>query len=42
MTVDSLLLPPLLDDDDDDGMDEIITPEVVRELLVDNDEDLYS
>jgi hypothetical protein len=41
--VDSLLLPPLPDDDDDDnGVDEIITPEIVQELLLDDDEDLYS
>ena len=41
ITVDSL--PPRLlsyEDDDDDGMDEIITREIVQELLLD-DEDLY-
>ena len=33
-------LPPLLDDDDE--IDESIIPEIVQELLLDNDEDLYS
>jgi hypothetical protein len=43
ITVDSLpLLPP--EPDDDDEIDEIdeITPEVIQELLLANDEDLYS
>jgi hypothetical protein len=43
ITVDSLPLPPP-EPDDDDEIDEIdeITPEVIQELLLANDEDLYS
>ena len=46
LTVDSLPpppVPPLVGvnvDDEDDG--DVITPEIVKQLLVDNDEDLYS
>jgi hypothetical protein len=44
ITVDSLPPPPPQPDDDDeiDEIDEMITPEVIQELLLNNDEDLYS
>jgi hypothetical protein len=42
--VDSMLppLPPQPDDDEVDEIDEMIIPKVVQELLLDNDEDLYT
>ena len=45
LTVDSLPPPPVpplvgVNVDEDDG--DVITPEIVQQLLVDNDEDLYS
>jgi hypothetical protein len=35
-------LPPQPDDDEVDEIDEMIIPKVVQELLLDNDEDLYT
>jgi hypothetical protein len=39
-------MPPLLplqpDDDEVDEIDKMIIPKVVQELLLDNDEDLYT